>query len=50
MPPPIGFNKIANFHVTSFFHLGAALFMAAIVALVVGFVFFWQAETRYGRG
>ena len=22
----------------------------AIVALVVGFVFFWQAETRYGRG
>jgi teichoic acid transport system permease protein len=22
----------------------------AIVALVIGFVFFWQAETRYGRG
>jgi len=22
----------------------------AVVALVVGFVFFWQAETRYGRG
>ena len=22
----------------------------AIVALIVGFVFFWQAETRYGRG
>src|SRR5262245_61834832 len=26
MPLPIGFNKIANFHVTSFFHLGAVLF------------------------
>ena len=22
----------------------------AVVALVIGFVFFWQAETRYGRG
>jgi teichoic acid transport system permease protein len=22
----------------------------AVFALVVGFVFFWQAETRYGRG
>jgi teichoic acid transport system permease protein len=22
----------------------------AVVALVVGFVFFWEAETRYGRG
>jgi teichoic acid transport system permease protein len=22
----------------------------AVVALIVGFVFFWQAETRYGRG
>ena len=22
----------------------------AIVALVVGFVFFWEAETKYGRG
>jgi hypothetical protein len=35
MPPPIGFNKIANFHVTSFFHLGSVLFIFAIVALVV---------------
>jgi copper chaperone NosL len=34
MPPPIGFNKIANFHVTSFFHLGSILFIVAIVALV----------------
>jgi teichoic acid transport system permease protein len=22
----------------------------AVLALIVGFVFFWQAETRYGRG
>jgi uncharacterized membrane protein (DUF485 family) len=22
----------------------------AVVALVVGFVYFWRAETRYGRG
>jgi hypothetical protein len=22
----------------------------AVVAIVVGVVFFWQAETRYGRG
>jgi ABC-type polysaccharide/polyol phosphate export permease len=22
----------------------------AVVALVVGFLFFWEAETRYGRG
>jgi hypothetical protein len=35
MPPPLGFNKIANFHVTSFFHLGSLFFMVAIVALVV---------------
>jgi copper chaperone NosL len=35
MPPPIGFNKIANFQVMSFFHLGSVLFIFAIVALVV---------------
>jgi hypothetical protein len=35
MPPPIGFNKIANFHVTAFFHLGSVLFIVAIIALVV---------------
>jgi hypothetical protein len=22
----------------------------AVIALVIGFCFFWQAETRYGRG
>ena len=32
-PPPIGFNKIANFHVTTFFHLGSVLFIVALVAL-----------------
>jgi teichoic acid transport system permease protein len=32
---------------TQYWLYGAAW---AIVALVVGFVFFWQAETRYGRG
>jgi copper chaperone NosL len=35
MPPPLGFNKIANFHVTSFFHLGSIFFIVAIVALVI---------------
>jgi hypothetical protein len=35
MPPPIGSNQLANFHVTSFFHLGSILFIAAIVALVI---------------
>ena len=34
MPPPIGTNQLANFHVTSFFHIGSILFIAAIVALV----------------
>ena len=34
-PPPIGSNQIANFHVTTFFHLGSVLFIAAIAALVV---------------
>jgi copper chaperone NosL len=33
MPPPIGTNQLANFHVTSYFHLGSALFIAALVAL-----------------
>lgn len=34
MPPPIGTNQLANFHVTSFFHIGSILFIAAIVALI----------------
>jgi copper chaperone NosL len=33
MPPPIGTNQLANFHVTSYFHLGSILFVVAIVAL-----------------
>jgi hypothetical protein len=35
MPPPIGSNQLANFHVTSFLHIGSLLFVAAIVALAV---------------
>jgi copper chaperone NosL len=35
MPPPIGTNQLANFHVTSFFHLGSILFIAAIAALAI---------------
>jgi hypothetical protein len=42
-PPPIGINKLANFHVTTFFHLGSILFMAAIVALVVAL---WISRPR----
>lgn len=33
MPPPIGTNQLANFHVTSYFHVGSLLFIVAIVAL-----------------
>ena len=35
MPPPIGSNQLANFHVTSYFHLGSLLFILAIVLLAV---------------
>jgi hypothetical protein len=35
MPPPIGVNQLANFRVTTFFHLGSVLFLAAIVALML---------------
>jgi hypothetical protein len=35
MPAPIGVNKLANFHVTTVFHLGSILFMLAIVALAL---------------
>jgi hypothetical protein len=34
MPPPLGVNQLANFRVTTFFHLGSVLFMLALVALV----------------
>lgn len=34
MPPPIGGNQLANFHVTTFFHLGSLLFTLAIALLV----------------
>ena len=35
MPAPIGVNQLANFRVTTFFHLGSVLFLAAIVALML---------------
>jgi hypothetical protein len=43
MPAPIGVNKLANFHVTTFFHLGSALFIAALVLLVVAL---WVSRPR----
>jgi copper chaperone NosL len=35
MPPPLGANQLANFHVTAFFHVGSILFILAIALLVV---------------
>ena len=43
MPPPIGTNQLANFHVTSYFHLGSLLFIGAIVALVIAL---WISRPR----
>ncbi|MCU0490397.1 MAG: hypothetical protein MUD01_02220 [Chloroflexaceae bacterium] len=34
MPPPIGINQLANFRVTTFFHLGSILFILALVGLL----------------
>lgn len=34
-PPPVGINQLANFQVTTFFHLGTACFVLALIALVV---------------
>ncbi|MBS1967224.1 MAG: hypothetical protein JST60_15695 [Chloroflexi bacterium SZAS-1] len=43
MPPPIGSNQLANFHVTSFFHLGSALFLLAVLTLLVSL---WISRPR----
>lgn len=43
MPPPIGTNQLANFHVTSYFHAGSILFIAAIVALIAAL---WISRPR----
>jgi hypothetical protein len=34
MPPPIGINQLANFRVTTFFHLGSLLFILALIGLL----------------
>lgn len=34
MPPPIGINQLANFRVTTFFHLGSILFILALIGLL----------------
>jgi hypothetical protein len=46
MPPPIGTNQLANFHVTSFLHIGSVLFIAAIVALAVAL---WMSRPRAAK-
>ena len=43
MPPPIGSNQLANFHVTSYFHVGSALFILAIVLLAAAL---WISRPR----
>jgi copper chaperone NosL len=43
MPPPIGSNQIANFHVTSYFHAGSVLFILAIVLLAAAL---WISRPR----
>jgi teichoic acid transport system permease protein len=37
----------AVIHTATLWYSGAAW---SLVALVVGFIFFWRAEVRYGRG
>lgn len=34
MPPPIGFNQLANFHVTTFFHFGTFAFTLGLIGIV----------------
>lgn len=43
MPAPIGVNQLANFRVTTFFHLGSLLFIIAVVALLVAL---WISRPR----
>src|SRR5262245_27460333 len=43
MPPPVGTNQLANFHVTSYFHLGSILFILALAALAAGL---WISRPR----
>lgn len=43
MPLPIGANQLANFHVTSFFHLGSVLFILALLGLVAAI---WISRPR----
>lgn len=43
MPLPIGISQLANFHVTTFFHIGSILFMLALLALVAAL---WISRPR----
>jgi hypothetical protein len=43
MPAPVGSNQLANFHVTTFLHLGSVLFVAAIVLLAAAL---WMSRPR----
>lgn len=34
MPPPLGVNQLANFHVTTFFHVGTVVFALGLLGIV----------------
>ncbi|NJM06262.1 hypothetical protein HC891_08800 [Candidatus Gracilibacteria bacterium] len=34
MPPPLGVNQLANFHVTTFFHIGTAVFALGLIGII----------------
>lgn len=43
MPPPIGVNQLANFHVTTFFHVGTLVFALGLIGIVAAL---WVSRPR----
>lgn len=43
MPPPLGVNQLANFHVTTFFHIGTFVFALGLVGIAAAI---WVSRPR----
>ena len=46
MPPPVGVNQLANFHVTTFFHVGTLLFGLGLIGIAAALWISRPAEAR----
>lgn len=43
MPPPVGVNQLANFHVTTFFHVGSFVFALGLLGIALAI---WLSRPR----